>query len=232
MAAIFRQLVDRETCTYTYILGDSESGEAVLIDPVLEQVERDVTLLSELGLKLKFTVETHVHADHITGASRLKELTGAEIVYPARSKVEVADHLIANGGSLQFGSQRLTGRVTPGHTEGCMTWIWKGQNKVFTGDTLMIRGCGRTDFQGGSSTDLFCSVREVIFSMDAETELYPGHDYEGQTMTTVAEERAHNPRLGMERSEVEFVEIMENLELSYPMRIDVALPANMKAGKL
>jgi sulfur dioxygenase len=232
MAVVFRQLLDRETCTYTYLLADSDSKEAVLIDSVVEQVDRDAALVSELGLKLKYTVETHVHADHITGAARLKELTGSEIVFPALSEVEAADHLIADGGSISFGAQRLTGLATPGHTKSCMTWVWEGENKVFTGDTLMIRGCGRTDFQGGSASALFQSVRERIFSLAPDTVLYPGHDYKGRTLTTVNEERAHNPRLGMKRSENEFIEIMDNLGLAYPKRIDVALPANRQAGKV
>jgi sulfur dioxygenase len=224
--------MDRETCTYSYILGDSTSGEAVLIDPVIELVDRDLRLIDELGLTLKYTVESHVHADHITGASALKARTGCRIVFPAISEVTSADLLIADGESIQFGQERLTGRATPGHTSSCMTWIWEGRGKIFSGDTLMIRGCGRTDFQEGCSETLFGSVRNVIFTMRPDTEIYPGHDYKGRTKSTVAEERSHNPRLGMAKSKEEFIGIMANLDLAYPKRIDVALPANRKAGQV
>ena len=230
MSVVFRQLFDRDTCTYTYILGDVESREAVVIDPVVELVERDLRMVAELGLVLKYTIDTHVHADHVTGAGTIRERCGAKVVYPAASQVDDADKLIADGEALQFGSQTLIARSTPGHTESCMTWIWVGQNKVFTGDTLMVRGCGRTDFQGGSSEALYRSVREVLFTMAPDTELYPGHDYKGRTKTTVHEECTYNPRLGTTKSSAEFVEIMANLGLAYPQRIDVALPANLRAG--
>jgi glyoxylase-like metal-dependent hydrolase (beta-lactamase superfamily II) len=225
---IFRQLLDPETSTWTYLLGDG--GEAILIDPVLEQLERDRTLLAELSLRLVATLETHVHADHVTGGGRLREALGSRVVVGAATGVENADVTMADGERFAFGGLALEARATPGHTAGCTTFVCHARGIAFTGDTLLIRGCGRTDFQQGDAHVLFESVRAKIFTLPDETLLYPGHDYRGRTVTTVAEEKAFNPRLGLARSEDEFVGIMAALDLAYPKRIDVAVPANLVSG--
>ena len=225
---VFRQLFDRQTCTYTYLLADAETGEAVLIDPVLELVDRDLQVLRELDLRLVASIETHVHADHVTGAWMLKQATGCDIVYPRRGGVQ-ADRLVDAGDTISFGRFALEVRPTPGHTDGCTTYVTDGM--AFTGDALMVRGCGRTDFQGGSPETLFASVWEQILSLPDDTLLYPGHDYKGRTVTTVAEEKRHNPRLGGGRSVQEFKAIMDGLGLAHPARIHVALPGNRRLGR-
>ena len=227
---IFRQLFDPETSSYTYLLADEQSRETVLIDPVLEQVERDSTLLRELELRLLYTLETHVHADHVTGSGRLREACGSRVAVAADAGVKNADLELADGDRLRFGSCELEARLTPGHTAGCTTYVCAAAGMAFTGDALLIRGCGRTDFQEGDSGTLYRSVREQIFSLPSDTLLYPSHDYKGRTVTTVAEEQSFNPRLGLERSEAEFVAIMEGLQLAYPKRMDVAVPANLESG--
>jgi sulfur dioxygenase len=227
---IFRQLLDPETSTWTYLLADAQSREALLIDPVLEQIERDVQLLAELELALRFTLETHVHADHVTAGGRLRERLGSQVAVGARTGVVNADRLLRDGESLSLARLRLETRFTPGHTDGCVTFVCPEHGMAFTGDALLIRGCGRTDFQQGDAELLFRSVRERIFSLPDATRLYPAHDYRGRTVTTVAEERRFNPRLGMRRSLEEFVAIMRGLDLAYPKRIDEAVPANLASG--
>jgi sulfur dioxygenase len=224
----FRQLFDRSTCTYTYLLADSDSGEAVLIDPVAELAERDLGLLSELGFTLVASIETHVHADHVTGAWALKQATGCQIVYPAAGGVK-ADRLVGVGDTIAFGQHSLEVRPTPGHTAGCTSYVAEGC--VFTGDALMVRGCGRTDFQEGDPATLFDSVWTQILSLPDETVVYPGHDYKGRTASTVAEEKAHNPRLGGGKTVEQFTAIMNGLGLAYPARIHLALPGNKRLGK-
>ena len=227
---LFRQLFDRETCTYTYLLADEDSREAVLIDPVLEHVERDMHFLEELSLKLVAVVETHVHADHITGGGELRALTGAKFCVSLRGGVEGADVSLDDGDLIGFGSYALEARATPGHTNTCISYYLPAARMVFTGDTLLVRGCGRTDFQEGDPVALYRSVHERVFSLPGDTLIYPGHDYNGRTVTTVAEELAHNPRLGGGRSVEEFTTIMEGLNLSDPQKIDVAVPANLRCG--
>jgi len=227
---LFRQLLDPETSTWTYLLGDEARGEAILIDPVLEQLDRDRTLLRELSLRLVATLETHVHADHVTGGGRLREALGSRVVVGAATGVENADVHLADGEVFRFGGLEIEARATPGHTDGCTSYVCHAHGIAFTGDALLIRGCGRTDFQQGDARRLFASVRTKIFSLPDDTLLYPGHDYRGRTVTTVAEEKAWNPRLGLERSESQFVEIMAGLDLAYPKRIDVAVPANLVSG--
>ncbi len=210
---VFRQLLDPETSTWTYLLGDPRSGRALLIDPVLEQVERDEALLLELGLELAFTLETHVHADHVTGSGTLRERLGSQVCAGAESGVENADRLLGDGEWLELGALALETRATPGHTAGCVSYVLHAHGMAFTGDALLIRGCGRTDFQQGDAATLYRSVREKLFSLPDETLLHPGHDYKGRTVTTVAEEKRFNPRLGLERTLDEFTAILAWLGL-------------------
>lgn len=227
---LFRQLFDPETSTYTYLLADLASRQAVLIDPVKEQVDRDTKLLADLGLRLLYVLDTHVHADHVTAAGLLRQREGAQTVVSAQSGAPCADVQVRDGDKIQFGKYALEVRSTPGHTDGCLTYVTEDQRMAFTGDALLIRGSGRTDFQQGDARTLYRSVHEKIFSLPDETHLYPGHDYQGRTVTTVAEEKALNPRLGQGKGEEEFVAIMNELKLPHPKRIDVAVPANLKCG--
>ncbi len=229
---IFRQLFDADTGTYTYLLADARSREAVLIDTVRERVDRDLALLDELGLELRYTLDTHVHADHVTGASLLRDRLGSRIVYPAGSEAEGADVLVSHGDTVRFGNEVLEVRETPGHTDACVTYVTGDGARAFTGDALLIRGSGRTDFQAGDARKLYRSVHDQILSLPDDTELYPGHDYKGRTVTTVREEKLHNPRLGGGLDEEAFVEIMAKLNLPHPKRIDVAVPANQRLGRL
>jgi len=227
---IFRQLYEHQSSTYTYLLADEPTREAVLIDPVKETVERDVLLIAELGLTLLATLDTHVHADHVTGAAMLREKLGSLVVYPASAGVSGADRLLADGEVFRFGRHGLEARNTPGHTDGCTTYALDGGERAFTGDAILIRGCGRTDFQQGSAELLYRSVHGRIFSLPDGCLIFPAHDYKGCTVTTVAEEKQHNPRLGCGRTVAEFKAIMEGLNLPYPKQIDVAVPANLKVG--
>lgn len=227
---IFRQLFDLESSTYTYLLADSGTRDAVLIDPVLERAERDLQLLRELGLTLRYTLETHVHADHVTAAARLREAVGSKVVVGAAAGVACADLALGDGETLRFGHETLEARATPGHTSGCTTYVHHAGGLAFTGDALLVRGCGRTDFQQGDARALFRSVRERIFSLPGSTLLYPGHDYNGRTVTTVDEERRFSPRLADAIDEARFVALMGALKLAYPKRIDVAVPANLRCG--
>jgi len=227
---LFRQLFDPVSSTYTYLLADEAAREAVLIDPVYEQAQRDSALLREFGLKLRATVDTHVHADHITAAWRLKQLHGSEIIVGAHTGAAKADRLVAQGESIAFGGRALMVRETPGHTAGCITLVLDDRSCAFTGDCLLVRGCGRTDFQGGDARALYRSIHGQIFTLPDNCLLYPGHDYRGNTVTSVAEERAFNPRLGGALSEGDFVGYMANLGLPHPKQIDVAVPANRQCG--
>ena len=228
---IFRQLFDAQSSTYTYLLGDSLSSEAVLIDPVFEQVRRDSALVNELGLKLKWTLETHVHADHVTGAWLLKQRCGSSIALSEHGNANGADRLLEHGDRVAFGKRYLEVRATPGHTSGCVTYVLDDQSKAFTGDCLLIRGSGRTDFQQGDPRTMFKAVREQIFSLPAACLLYPGHDYRGVMVTSVDEERRFNPRLGGDVGIDDFAGYMANLNLPHPKQIDVALPANLQCGR-
>ena len=227
---IFRQLFDQQSSTYTYLLADSTTRDAVMIDPVFERVRRDAALIEELGLHLLYTAETHIHADHVTGASLLKRRTGSRIAVSAESGVVGADRYLTHGDELVFGGRRLQVRATPGHTRGCVTYVLDEGTMAFTGDCLLIRGCGRTDFQQGDPHALFRSIRDQILSLPEACLLYPGHDYRGLTVTSVGEERRFNPRLGGELSEEDFVGFMKNLGLAHPKQIDIAVPANLKCG--
>ena len=228
---LLRQLFDPQSSTYTYLLADPASREAVLIDPVFEQVRRDAALVDELGLKLAWTVETHVHADHVTGAWLLREKLGSRILVSAMSGAEGADKYIREKELVSFGKRHLEARPTPGHTAGCTTYVLDDRSMAFTGDALLIRGCGRTDFQGGDARTLFRSVREHIFSLPDRCLLYPGHDYRGLTVTSVGEEKLFNPRLAESIGEGDFVGYMTHLGLPHPKQMEVAVPANLKCGK-
>jgi sulfur dioxygenase len=228
---LFRQLFDAATSTYTYLLADEETREAVLIDPVLEQVDRDLELVRELRLELRHVLETHVHADHVTGAGELRQRTGARTVVAHGAGAECADVQVRHGDVVRFGKHALEVRATPGHTDGCLTYVTADRKMAFTGDALLIRGCGRTDFQQGDSRRLYRSVREQIFTLPDEAIIYPGHDYKGRMLSMVGEEKALNPRLGAHRTEDEFVQIMSELKLAYPKRIAEALPMNLRCGR-
>lgn len=226
---VLRQQFDYDTWTYTYLLIDPVSKEAIQIDSVKEQVERDLEMFSNLGLKIKYLLETHVHADHITGAADLREKTGAEIVYGVNAKVPCSDINIQDGETLQFGKYSIRALSTPGHTDGCTSFLT--ENMLFTGDTLLIRGCGRTDFQQGSSDALYKNVHEKLFTLPDKTLVYPAHDYKGRSVSSIAEEKEFNPRLGKGKTQEAFKEIMDNLNLAKPKKIDTAVPANLRCGK-
>jgi sulfur dioxygenase len=228
---VFRQLFDAQSSTYTYLLGDSESGEALLIDPVFEHEHRDLALLRELGLRLVATLETHVHADHVTGAWLLKRSCGSQILLSHDSAAHNADRLLRHGDRVAFGTRHLEVRATPGHTSGCLTYVLDDHRMAFTGDSLLIRGCGRTDFQQGSPNLLYASVKDQILSLPPECLLYPAHDYRGLTVTSVAEERRFNPRLGGDVNLADFSGYMNNLGLPHPKLIDIAVPANLRCGR-
>jgi sulfur dioxygenase len=228
---IFRQLFDPASSTYTYLLGDPASGEALLIDSVFEHQQRDAALLRELGLRLVATLDTHVHADHVTGAWLLKQHCGSRILLSEHSGAANADHFLTHGERVSFGARHLEVRATPGHTGGCLTYVLDDQSMAFTGDSLLIRGCGRTDFQQGSPQQLYQSVRQQILSLPDACLLYPGHDYRGLTVTSVAEERQFNPRLGGLSDEADFIGYMNNLGLPHPKLMDIAVPANLRCGR-
>jgi len=228
---IFRQLLDEETSTLTYLVGDDVSREALLIDCVFEQHLRDLAMIRELELELRYTIETHVHADHVTGAWLMKQALGSQIVLSEAAGAEGADVGVAAGDVIRVGRLGLEVRSTPGHTNGCISLVVDDHTIAFTGDALLIRGAGRTDFQEGSARKLFRSVREQILSLPNGCLLYPGHDYSGRTVTTVAEERAHNPRLGDGVREQDFVGYMDNLGLPHPKQMQHAVPANLQCGR-
>jgi len=228
---IFRQLFDTSSSTYTYLLADRASGQALLIDPVYEQARRDAALIGELGLRLAWTLETHVHADHVTGAWLLRERLGSRIALARVGAADGADRLLEHGERIEFATRWLAVRATPGHTSGCLTYVLDDESRAFSGDCLLIRGCGRTDFQQGDSHALYVSVRQQIFSLPASCLIYPGHDYNGLTVTSVEEERRYNPRLGGEVSEGDFAVHMQNLNLPHPKKLDIAVPANLRCGR-
>lgn len=227
---LFRPLLDYRTFTYTYLLADSATGDAVIIDPVYEQADRDVRLVKELGLNLIFGINTHMHADHVTGTGMIKrQIPSCKSVISKYTEAK-ADHYVDDGELIKFGKFSLECRTTPGHTDSCVTYVWHEKGMAFTGDALLIRKCGRTDFQQGDPAKLYKMVHERIFTLPSHFLIYPAHDYSGQMVSTVDEEKKLNVRLT--KSEAEFVEIMNNLNLPYPKFIDEALPGNLVDGEV
>mgnify|MGYP003574653052 CR=1 FL=1 len=226
MNTFHRQLFDNETSTYTYLVADPQTRLAVLIDPVREQVERDLALIDELGFALAYVLETHVHADHITAAGELRERTGAKTVAGALG-AECADLHLEHGDTIDLGTVRIEALSTPGHTDDSMSF--KVGEHLFTGDTLFIRGTGRADFQNGDPVQLYHSITDLLFALPDATQVWPGHDYKGRTSTTIGEEKRFNPRLAG-KSLVEFVDIMNNLDLPAPKKLAESVPANRRCG--
>lgn len=225
---IFRQLFEPVSSTYTYLLGCEETGQALLIDPVLPTWERDLGELNRLGLKLAFTVETHIHADHITSAKKLKELAGSRIAGPALDQLPCTDVGIVDGVPFRMGSVELAPIHTPGHTDNHFAYAHAG--RLYTGDALLIDACGRTDFQSGDPAALYRSVHGKLFAFDDDTLVHPAHDYEQRRISTIGQEKARNPRLGGERALEDFVALMNGLKLDYPKFIDYAVPGNRGCG--
>lgn len=225
---IFYQLFESETSTYTYLLADEKSKEALLIDTVFENVERDLNLLSELGLQLKYVIDTHLHADHITGSGELRKRTNAKTAISSKAEVACVDIPLKEGDQLKFGPYTLKALETPGHTNSCMSFVVG--DMVFTGDVLLIHGTGRTDFQQGDAAKMFESITKKIFTLPSETKIYPAHDYKGMPYSTVELEKKFNPRIGGNKSIQEFEKIMSDLKLAHPKKIDIAVPANKLCG--
>jgi len=228
---IFRQLFERETSTYTYLLADEHSREAIIIDPVNTQLMQYKQLLDELDLTLCYALDTHVHADHVTALGDLRALTGCQTYVGHSGSVACSDFTLEDGQVIAFGAYRLQAIYTPGHTDDSYCYLLEGiQPILFTGDTLLIRGTGRTDFQNGDARQLYHSLHDRLLIHPAQTLVYPGHDYKGMTVSTIGEERASNPRL--QWSEEDFIQNMAALNLPHPKYIDVAVPANRKCGKI
>jgi sulfur dioxygenase len=226
---IFRQLYEPLSSTYTYLIASAATREALLVDPVLPAWQRDLAVLAELGLTLRYTVETHVHADHLTSTARLKRETGCRIVYPALDRFPGVDRHIEEGRPLLMGGVVLEGLATPGHTDD--HYAYCAGDRVLTGDALLIDGCGRTDFQNGDAATLYRSVHEKLFTLPDDTLVYPGHDYHGRQVSCIAQEKARNPRLREGRDLASFLETMAALELPYPTFIDYAVPGNRALGE-
>ena len=226
---LFRQLYDSQSSTYTYLLADLNLKEAILVDPVLEQVERDLKLLGELGLNLRYCLETHIHADHITGTGKLRELTGCLGIVPANARANCADRQIQDEEDLELGLIYIEAIATPGHTDSHMAYLVNNE-RVLTGDALFIRGCGRTDFQSGDAGTLYDSVTQRLFPLPDATLVYPAHDYRGHTVSTIGEEKQFNPRFaGRDRDD--FIRFMNNLNLPDPKKMMEAVPANERCGR-
>lgn len=228
----FRQLFEPESSTYTYLLACGETGQALLIDPVVETIPRDLSVLQSLGLSLAYTLDTHIHADHVSSACRLRNLTGCKSAYPAADGLPCADVEVAEGRPFEMGSLSILPLFTPGHTDTHHCYLLRGKevSRVFTGDALLIDGCGRTDFQNGDTEALYHSVRQKLFTLPDDTLVYPAHDYQHRHVSTILQERERNPRLGDGKTLDEFAAIMASLNLPYPKKIDLAVPANRRCG--
>lgn len=227
MSIVFRQLFDENSSTLTYLLADALSGDAVLIDTVAEQAAQYLGLLQELKLNLVYLLETHAHADHVTGAGLMKERSDALTATGRHSGVSCADVQLAHGDTLVFGNEVIRVVATPGHTPGCVSFRWR--NCVFTGDALLIGGCGRTDFQGGDAATLYDSITQRLFVLPDETLVYPAHDYQGRRVSSIGQEKLTNERVSG-RSKQAFVDLMASLNLPPPRLIDEAVPANLRCG--
>lgn len=225
---IFRQLFEPLSSTYTYLLGCEETGQAVLIDPVISTMDRDMAELRGLGLTLAYSLDTHIHADHITAALELKKKAGSKIAGPAFDRLPCTDVGVEEGKPFQVGSLMLQPLHTPGHTDGHFAYLLG--DRVFTGDALLIEGCGRTDFQNGNADALYRSIREKLFNLPDDCLVYPAHDYQSRRVSSIAQERKRNPRLGEDKTLEQFREIMSNLNLPYPKFIDHAVPGNRQCG--
>lgn len=226
---IFRQLFEPVSSTYAYLVGCPRTQQAVIIDPVIEEVSAYEAVLRELGLRLLYTMETHVHADHVTGGDALRTRLGSRTCVRAGSGADCADVPLHHGDVITVGDVRIEVRATPGHTDGCVSFVLP--DRVFTGDALLIGGCGRTDFQQGNAAKLYESVTTQLFTLPPDTLVFPAHDYKGRTVSTIREEQAINARFGGGKSVEEFVQIMANLKLAYPKQIDRAVPANLRCGR-
>lgn len=224
---IFQQLFEKTSSTYTYILADATTLEGIIIDPVLETLERDLNLLKELGITLRYVLDTHIHADHITSSGLLAQKTGAKIAMNVAAGVDV-ERPLEDGQILQVGSLQIKALATPGHTSDSMCF-YTG-NKVFTGDTLLIRGNGRTDFQNGSAAQLYDSIMNKLYTLPDDTLVYSAHDYAGLTYSTIALEKKYNKRIRQNTTKEQFVDIMNQLKLDMPQKINIAVPANLKCG--
>lgn len=226
----FRQLFDQSSSTYTYLIADEQTKAACIVDPVDEQIERDLQCIRELKLDLLYAIETHIHADHITSAARLRNETGCQIILPCNTNATSCDREIQDNEIIQCGDVTLRALATPGHTD-CHFAFLINQDRVLTGDALFIRGCGRTDFQSGDPGVLFDMITKKLFSLPDDTLVYPGHDYQGRTVSTIFEEKNFNPRLA-NKTRQEFIEIMHQLNLPMPKKIKEAVPANLQCGTI
>jgi sulfur dioxygenase len=224
---MFKQFYDEASSTLTYLLADDTSKQAVLIDPVTDNIDEYLSFIDAAGLALIYSLETHVHADHITGGGKLKNVTQAKTAVSQACGAETADIQLQDGDELTFGNERIKVISTPGHTPGSVSFLWR--DRLFTGDSLLINGCGRTDFQGGDAGQLYDAIAGRLFSLPDETLVYPGHDYNGRRVSSIAQEKLINPRLAS-KTKQEFIDIMKNLNLPKPKMIDIAVPANRKCG--
>ncbi len=227
---VFQQLFDLSTSTYTYLLADAKTKEAVLIDTVLENVDRDLKLIDELGLELIYVLDTHIHADHVTGSGKIRSNRDVKTAVPKKANVPCADFNVSEGDEIKFGQFKIEVLETPGHTDASVSFVCEGM--VFSGDALLIRGSGRTDFQSGSASQLYDSITKKLFTLPGLTILYPAHDYKGFTSSTIDAEIKNNPRAGGGKTKDQFVQIMSELKLAYPKKIDEALPANLVCGNI
>ena len=225
---LFRQLFDRESSTYTYLIADQDTRQAVIIDPVREQSQRDLQLLKQLQLQLISCLETHIHADHVTASSVLREATGCKSIVPINANIDCADRFIQDQEVIIVGNIEIKAIETLGHTNSHMAYLIN-HDRILTGDALLIRGCGRTDFQGGDAGKLFDAITQKLFSLDNRILVYPAHDYKGFTVSTIGEEKQFNPRF-LNKTRQQFIEFMNNLDLPHPTKMMEALPANQKCG--
>lgn len=228
---VLKQLFDHQSSTYSYLLIDRPSKQALLIDSVYEQHKRDLSLINELGLKLLACIETHCHADHVTGAWLMKHAVSSKIMASINSGIKPLDQSLNDNDTILFGERHLFVRETPGHTDGCIALVMDDESMVFSGDSLLIRSCGRTDFQQGSAHKLYHSIKDKLFNLPNDCIVYPAHDYAGRMNSSIGEEKKLNPRIGGKANLEDFVGFMENMQLPHPKKIAIAVPANLKAGR-